>query len=134
MPFRLFPGRSSRGVLRRRVPRSLVAVLLGLQALLWGGGSIIEARAAAESLSRYSHVEDQGTSTCPPMHSHLNCVVCRTFASGALTARQRELLPAAPQASLVPDAPGILVRSDRCAGQVGSRAPPGLAHAASPIA
>ena len=52
---------------RKRVPRALALVLLGLQALLWGGGPIAEARTAAESLYRYSHVEDQASTTCPPL-------------------------------------------------------------------
>ncbi|HEX6317038.1 MAG TPA: hypothetical protein VFZ73_19330 [Gemmatimonadaceae bacterium] len=68
---------------RRGLPRVLATVLLGLQALLWGGGSILEARTAAESLMRYSHVEDQATRACPPIHSHLDCVICRTFGGGA---------------------------------------------------
>src|SRR6187401_2437270 len=95
MPFRLFPGHSSRGVVRRRVPRSLVAVLLGLQGLLWGGGSIIEARAAAESLSRHSHVEDQGTSTCPPPRRIPGCRTLRP-PSSALIAAQASWDPGPP--------------------------------------
>lgn len=54
-----------------------------LQGLLWGGGSILEARSAAESLTRLAHIEDSGASTCPPIHSHLDCVVCRTISHGA---------------------------------------------------
>lgn len=71
------------GRARSRFPRSLVVVLLALQALVWGGGSIIEARAAAESFGRYSHVEDESTTACPPIHSHLDCVICRTLHGGA---------------------------------------------------
>jgi hypothetical protein len=91
MSFRHFPSRGPASA-RSRIPRALAVLLLGLQALLWGGGSIIEARAAAESLSRNTHVEDENTSTCPPIHSHLDCLICRTFASGALAARPRDLL------------------------------------------
>ena len=71
------------GRARSRFPRSLVVVLLALQALVWGGGSIIEARAAAESFGRYSHVEDESTTACPPIHSHLDCLICRTLNGGA---------------------------------------------------
>ena len=80
MFFRLFPSQRVRA--SGRLPRALVVALLGLQFLIWGGGSIVEARAAAESLSRYSHVEDQATK-CPPIHSHLDCVICRTLNGGA---------------------------------------------------
>jgi hypothetical protein len=48
MLFRLFPSQRKRA--SGRLPRALVVALLGLQFLIWGGGSIIEARAAAESL------------------------------------------------------------------------------------
>jgi hypothetical protein len=68
---------------RQRKPRWLGILLLSLQALLWGGGSILEARPAAESLMRVTHVEQEGSTDCPPIHSHVDCVVCRTFSSGA---------------------------------------------------
>lgn len=106
-----------------RLPRALVVVLLGLQFLIWGGGSIVEARAAAESLSRYSHVEDQATK-CPPIHSHLDCLICRTYASGAITSRSRELLPQATRAFSMPSAAVVGSHGDVCAGPLGSRAPP----------
>ena len=109
---------------RRRVPRALAIVLLGLQALLWGGGSILEAQAAAESLTRYSHVEDQGTTACPPMHSHLDCLICRTFASGAIAMRSRDLLPPVIGVSWVPSAVVVGTSGDGCFGPLGSRAPP----------
>ena len=80
MLFRLFPSQRMRA--SGRLPRALVVFLLGLQFLIWGGGSIVEARAAAESLSRYSHIEDQATK-CPPIHSHLDCIICRTLNGGA---------------------------------------------------
>lgn len=67
----------------RRVPRLLAATLLGLQALLWGGGSILEARAAAESLAQVTHIEDESDTACPPIHSHVDCLVCRTLTGGA---------------------------------------------------
>ncbi len=134
MFFRHFPSRSSL-ISRGSIPRALATVLLGLQALLWGGGSIIEARAAAESLSRDAHVEDQGTTACLPIHSHLDCLVCRTFSSGAITTRVRELLPVATRVPWMPDAPAIGVAGDGCNGQLGSRAPPRpLTPSAQPIA
>ena len=80
MVLRLSPSQRMRA--SGRFPRALVVALLGLQFLIWGGGSIVEARAAAESLSRYSHVEDQATK-CPPIHSHLDCIICRTLNGGA---------------------------------------------------
>ena len=132
MSFRHFPSRSP--ISRGSIPRVLATVLLGFQALLWGGGSIIEARAAAESMSRHSHVEDQGTTNCPPMHSHLDCLICRTFASGAITSRVRQLLPLATRVTWMPEAPAIGPVGDGSNGQLGSRAPPRqLSPSALPI-
>ena len=125
MSFRHFPSELS-GRARSRIPRTLAAILLGLQALLWGGGSIVEARAAAESLSRYAHVEDQSTTACPPIHSHLDCLICRTFASGAITSRSRELLFSPTHAFAMPPAATVGSHGDVCAGPLGSRAPPAL--------
>jgi hypothetical protein len=84
MVIRLFPTRETIAT-RSRVPRLLATILLGFQALLWGGGSILEARTAAESLTRYSHVEDQASKACPPLHSHVDCLICRTFGGGAVS-------------------------------------------------
>ena len=125
MPFRQIPSPSPLAA-RRRLPRALAIVLLGFQTLLWGGGSILEARAAAESLTRYAHVEDQGTTSCPPIHSHLDCLICRTFASGAVAARPRDLLPPAIGGSWVPSAVVVGTSGDGCFGPLGSRAPPVL--------
>ncbi|HEY5547479.1 MAG TPA: hypothetical protein VIK50_15605 [Gemmatimonadaceae bacterium] len=123
MSFRLFPSRA-RPTVWSGIPRAVAVVLLGLQALLWGGGSIVEARSAAESLARYTHVEDQGTTACPPIHSHLDCLICRTFASGAIAGRARELLPSASRGTGAMDAPAVSVSGDDCHGPLGSRAPP----------
>jgi hypothetical protein len=106
------------------VPRTVVVVLLALQALLWGGGSIIEARSAAESLARYTHVEDQDAQACPPIHSHLDCVICRTFASGALTAKSRDLLPELRRDGCIASSPVVRITGNRGSGPLGSRAPP----------
>lgn len=108
----------------RRVPRALAIVLLGLQAFLWGGGSIAEARMAAESLSRYSHVEDQSTSKCPPIHSHVDCLICRSFSGGASGGSAAAILPPAMREAegRVPD---IVVPVERgLPGTLGSRGPP----------
>ena len=133
MSFRHFPSRSPL-THRSPIPRVLATVLLGLQALLWGGGSMVEARSAAESLSRFAHIEDQGTTTCPPIHSHLDCLICRTFASGAVASRARELLPFASRVTWVPEAPVASAASDGCNGPLGSRAPPRSLSPARPIA
>lgn len=125
MSFRHFPrGLSGRG--RSRVPRPLAVILFALQALLWSGGSIADARGAAESLSRYAHVEDQSTTACPPIHSHLDCLICRTFAAGAITSRSRELVPRATRAVSMPNASTVGTRGEGCTGPLGSRAPPTL--------
>ena len=123
MSIRRFPS----GPLSSRYawPRILSVVLFALQAFLWGGGSIVEARAAAESLTRHSHVEDQGTAACPPIHSHLDCVVCRTFASGALPVRGRDTSPGANQDHRQPTGVAASLTTVDDTGPLGSRAPPG---------
>ena len=99
-------------------------VLLGLQALLWGGGSIVEAKAAAESLSRLTHVEEQGSRACPPLHSHVDCLICRTWHGGASSGQASTAVAAFsvgdddPSAELVPVANRVFT------GTLGSRAPP----------
>jgi hypothetical protein len=107
-----------------RVPRALVIVLLGLQAFLWGGGSIAEARSAAESLSRYSHIEDQGATQCPPLHSHLDCVICRTLTGGASTGSSATLFAfiAAEADHRLPEIAAPAARG--VPGTLGSRGPP----------
>lgn len=107
------------------MPRVLAVVLLAFQAFFWGGGTIVEAQAAAESLTRQEHVEDQGRNACPPIHSHFNCLICRTL-SGASTG-------ATPVTLMVVDGtPGVeswrrdgLTLFDRgLHGTLGSRGPP----------
>jgi len=124
MSFRHFPSRPVRA--RSRIPRALASVLLGLQALLWGGGYIVEAKAAAESLSRYTHVEDQSTTACPPIHSHLDCLICRTLNGGAVGGSAPAFVPVALSGSECPasDAAALVVRG--IFGTLGSRGPPGI--------
>ena len=108
---------------RRRLPRALAIALLGFQGLLWGGGSILEARAAAESLTRYSHVEDEGT-RCPPIHSHLDCLICRTLNGGAVGNAATAMIPLASTITgPTRSAPGTTTGQWRI-GALGSRAPP----------
>ena len=123
MSFRHFPS-GLPGRARSRFPRSLVVVLLALQALVWGGGSIIEARAAAESFSRYSHVEDQSTTACPPIHSHLDCLICRTLNGGA-AGGSAPAIAALASANVGMPGSGTQVAGERGRpGTLGSRAPP----------
>jgi len=123
MTARLFLTRQSL-LSRARCGRVFATVLLGLQALLWGGGSIVEAKAAAESLSRYSHVEEQGSKACPPIHSHLDCLICRTLNGGGSTGSAPSVPPIT---SGIIDGPtsGAFVLAQRwLPGTLGSRAPP----------
>jgi hypothetical protein len=122
MSYRHFPSGPT-GRARSRVPRSLVVVLLVLQALVWGGGSILEARAAAESFSRYSHVEDQ-SAKCPPIHSHLDCLICRTLNGGAVggSSPAIEALAYLHDGTRVSDSE-VPVECGR-PGTIGSRGPP----------
>lgn len=122
MAIRQFP--SKHHSTPRRVPRALAVAMLGLQAFLWGGGSTIEARSAAESLSRYSHVEDQGTTVCPPLHNHVDCLICRTLTGGANPGSSVDLFAfgTVEDGSGLPE---IRVRTERgVPGTLGSRGPP----------
>lgn len=123
MPIRHFPSTTSTRP-RRGLSRAVVVVLLALQALLWGGGSIIEARTAADSLERYTHFEDQDSSTCPPIHSHLDCLICRSFAGGALTSRSRDFLPIARHVDGAACVSVVRFTDSDGTGPLGSRAPP----------
>jgi hypothetical protein len=109
---------------RKHVSRALAVVLLGLQALLWGGGSIAEARTAAESFLRYSHIEDQASTACPPLHSHLDCLICRTFSSGATSGSAPSLVAIATDGDERPSVVDVASGHHGRSGSLGSRAPP----------
>ena len=109
---------------RKRFPRALAVVLLGLQAFLWGGGPIAEARTAAESLLRYSHVEDQASTACPPLHSHLDCVICRAFSSGATGGSTPSFIAIDSDVSERPSLVDVVPGNQGRLGFLGSRAPP----------
>lgn len=123
MSIRHFPS-SEQARSRTRIPRTLVVVLLALQALVWGGGSIIEAKAAAESLTRYSHVEDQGTTACPPIHSHLDCLICRTLNGGTSGGSAPALLASAYLRAASPVSDAVVPARCGLPGTLGSRGPP----------
>jgi hypothetical protein len=129
MRIRNFPSWSS-----TRVTRALATVILGFQALLWGGGSIIEARAAAEALSRYSHFEDQGTTACLPIHSHLDCLICRTMSGGGTGGSAPSFIPMAAGVAETPVSQVVAPADRRFCGTLGSRAPPGAIADRGPIA
>jgi hypothetical protein len=99
-------------------------MLLGFQALLWGGGSIIEAKAAAESLSRSSHIEDQDRTACPPLHSHLDCLICRTMSGTGGPSSATTLVPVASHVTERPAVDVVGHASRGWSGALGSRAPP----------
>jgi hypothetical protein len=123
MSFRHFPS-SAQARSRTRIPRALVVVLLALQGLVWGGGSIIEAKAAAESLTRYSHVEDQGTTACPPIHSHLDCLICRTLTGGTQGGSSPAIVASAYLRSASPGSDAVVPAACGLPGMLGSRGPP----------
>lgn len=123
MSIRHFPS-SEQARSRSRIPRALVVVLLVLQTLVWGGGSIIEAKAAAESLTRYSHVEDQGTTSCPPIHSHLDCLICRTLTSGTAGGSAPAITASALLRATSPVSDAVVPANCGLPGTLGSRGPP----------
>jgi hypothetical protein len=120
----LHPTRLSGVRASGRLSRTIATVLLALQALVWGGGSIIEARAAAASLTRYAHVEDTSTTTCPPIHSHLDCLVCRTLSGGALGGSAPSVRIVTNGSTLCPEGTVVSGADDAPRGSLGSRAPP----------
>jgi hypothetical protein len=105
--------------------RVLATLMLGFQAFLWGGGSIVEAHAAAESLTRNSHIEDQGATKCPPIHSHLDCVICRTMSGAGVGGSAPALVPIATHNAERPVSDRVTPASVGFSGPLGSRAPPG---------
>lgn len=123
MGFRLFPSRLRAGV-QRRVPRTLAVALFGFQAFLWGGGSIVEAQAAAESLTRYSHVEDQSTTACPPIHSHLDCLICRTLNGGSTSTAAMAIVASESPGAAKFRVNDVMPRDRGLHGTLGSRGPP----------
>jgi hypothetical protein len=107
-------------------------VLLVLQAILWGGGQILEARPAAEALTAVAHVEGSENPSCPPMHRHVDCVVCRAFGSGA-TGGEAPLVPVSDgEASCTGDADGIARTLTGAGSGIGARAPPAAAASLTP--
>jgi hypothetical protein len=115
-----------------RLGRACGIVLLGLQAVLWGGGQILEARPAAEALSAVAHVESTGNATCPPLHRHVDCLVCRAFGSGA-TGGAPPAVPVADDASPgTAGTGGFWSASAGFGGGVGARAPPACGTSPTP--
>jgi hypothetical protein len=109
---------------RRDARRRPAVVVLALQALLWMAGPTIEARAEARSAGAAAHVEEPGASKCPPIHSHLDCQVCRTLRSGA-TPSPSVALPSANTGVVRGTAPSPSTAPHATtAGPLGSRAPP----------
>lgn len=121
--------RGARFVLRprgvgRRVSRVIASLVFGLQALLFGGGTIADAHAAAESLTRQSHIEDGQTSKCAPFHSEVDCLVCRTLSGGAARGAGAPLVQLLAFAPKVGDETNVVVADRFQGGPLGSRAPP----------
>lgn len=107
-------------------------MLLVLQALLWGVGQILEARPAADALSAVTHIEGSENASCPPLHRHVDCVVCRAFGSGA-TGGEAPAVPvgASDSACPVDNDAGARALTGLVAGR-GARAPPASAGSPDP--
>jgi hypothetical protein len=120
-PFRPPPVRAHRrDALRRR--RSVVLLLL--QVLLWMAGPTIEARAEARAAGATAHVEALGGSKCPPIHSHLDCQICRTLRTG-FTPALAPALPISRGSAIARDGTSAdVVTETTWCGPLGSRAPP----------
>lgn len=107
-----------------RTSRLLALVLLALQAMLWIGGPIVDGRQEASSARTPMHVEELGGSKCPKVHSHLDCLICRTLSDGAVTATPGGLLPVVEVASGVLCGRATAIAIPSTVGSLGSRAPP----------
>lgn len=108
----------------RGLQRGLSVMLLVLQALVWGGGSILEAEAAAASLTQVTHVEDESSTACPPIHSHVDCLVCRTLTGGAASG-SAPTVPTVAQCGQSQPVSVVATAADAgVPAYLGSRAPP----------
>ncbi|HEX9563208.1 MAG TPA: hypothetical protein VF981_04525 [Gemmatimonadaceae bacterium] len=113
---------SDRGA--RRVARGLASLLLGLQAFVWGGGPIVEARPAAEGLTAGAHIEAVGGTNCPWIHSHLDCLICRAFSGGAIGGSGPTAPVVAATVTWLPPAEVPAPIESGLFGPFGARAPP----------
>jgi hypothetical protein len=99
-------------------------MVLALQAVVWIGGPILEAKPSAAGLAAAAHVESEGGSNCTRIHSHLDCLTCRAFSDGALAGSP----PEAPVCNAGELAPAVVVADSPHArgltGPFGPRAPP----------
>jgi hypothetical protein len=105
--------------------RVLAVVLLALQAMLWIGGPLVDGANEASSARTQTHVEELGGTKCPRVHSHLDCLICRTLGEGVVTSTPQTLLPSSEKNTGV----GFCETSSSLAfrarfGAIGSRAPP----------
>ncbi|MFN8571046.1 MAG: hypothetical protein U0132_03245 [Gemmatimonadaceae bacterium] len=122
---------TSRIVVRRtsaafggRIPRARALVLLALQAMLWIAGPIVDGIQDASSARTQVHVELLGGTKCTPVHSALDCLICRTLGQGAE-------VPPAQQLITNRKTDGVACRHTTTqrlvgarSGALGSRAPP----------
>lgn len=110
--------------LRGGFSHGLAIVLLALQALLWSGGPIIDGKYEASSARTQVHVEELGGTKCAPVHSHLDCLVCRTLSEGAVTSAPQTLLPSNERTGAAFCETSTLETIGTRSGVLGSRAPP----------
>lgn len=108
----------------RRIPRTWAAVLLALQALLWVAGPLIDGAVEASSARTQAHVEELGGTKCPPVHSALDCLICRTLSQGAVMPSADAVgSPSRANGPALGETSACLVEGVRSGG-LGSRAPP----------
>ena len=104
--------------------RAAAVVLLALQAMLWIGGPIVDGKLEASSGRTTAHVEELGGTKCPRVHSHIDCLICRTLVEGVVISAPGTILP-----STKTEGVAFLETAARLAfvasvGSLGSRAPP----------
>lgn len=110
--------------LRGRLSRVFAVLLLALQAMLWIGAPIVDGSNEASSARTQAHVEELGGTTCPRVHSHLDCLICRTLGAGVVTSTSGALLTGTESSGVAFCETSTLRTHAVRAGALGSRAPP----------
>lgn len=115
--------RGGRSTNAHRQRRTALLVLL-FQALLWIAGPSVEALVEARAADVVAHVENEGSPACPPIHSHLECQICRTLRTGATTTASVMLAWRTSEAPRVPATLRSGAARTASTAPLGARAPP----------
>lgn len=110
---------------RRPSLRLTTAVLLLLHLLGGAGAALAEAQAELRSPVAAHHLTGEEGDDCPPVHSHVDCQICRVLRLGAAPASAVQ--PLSPAGALSPrtdPSPETILVSAFAPAALGARAPP----------